>query len=163
MDSPEKFIANSDQLTNIFGYWPSFHDAEIIKFDLWRGDVQPEAGRYIFPVLTTQIHLWEITPEVDDRGYLILRHRTLATLRFHDVDSISMQGFNHQNAIFGLHFSTEDGGEGLPPWICVEFKPAFGISAKFRCCRVELLSAEPYAKLEPPNPAIHRTAPRADG
>lgn len=162
MDHPENLIENSEHLTRIFGYWPSFHDAEVLKFDLWRGDVQPEADRHVFPVLTTQIHLWEITSEVDERGYLVLRFSTLATLRFHDVDSLHMHDFNHQNAILGLHFSSEDRGEGLPPWICVEFEPAFGISAQFRCFRAELLSAEPYPSPEPPNQAIQRTAPRSD-
>ncbi len=54
MNEPEKLIEGSERLTAIFGYWPSFHDAEVVKFDLWRGDVEPEAERYIFPVLTAQ-------------------------------------------------------------------------------------------------------------
>ncbi len=102
MNEIEKFIEGSERLTSIFGYWPSFHDAEVIEFNLWRGDVEPDAGRYIFPVLTTKIHLWELTSEVDDRGILVMRHHTLTTLRFHDVDKLHMDGFNHQNAIFGL-------------------------------------------------------------
>jgi hypothetical protein len=55
MDAPEKLIENSERLASIFGYWPSFHDAEVIKFDLWRGDVQPEENRYVFPYSSISI------------------------------------------------------------------------------------------------------------
>jgi hypothetical protein len=149
VSGPESFIGGSERLTAIFGYWPSFHDAEVIKFDLWRGDVEPEADRYVFPVLTAQIHLWELTSDVDSRGYLVLRYHTLATLRFQDIDDMHMEGFNHQNAILGLHFTMEDREADAQPWIHVEFEPAHGISARFRCLRVEVISAEPFPQATP--------------
>ena len=65
MNEPQALVEGSERLTEIFGGWPSFHDAEVIEFNLWRGDVEPEARRYIFPVLTTKIHLWELTADVD--------------------------------------------------------------------------------------------------
>ena len=148
MNEIEKFIEGSERLTSIFGYWPSFHDAEVIEFNLWRGDVEPDAGRYIFPVLTTKIHLWELTSEVDDRGILVMRHHTLTTLRFHDVDKLHMDGFNHQNAIFGLSITVEERGEGFPPYLCVEFDPAHGIDLAFRCFRIEVLHTEPLPQTD---------------
>jgi hypothetical protein len=51
--------------------------------------------------------LWELTAEVDATGHFILRHHILTTLRFHDVDSLRMDGFNHQNTIFGLSIARE--------------------------------------------------------
>ena len=54
-------IEGSEKITEIFGYWPSFHDAEIINFHLWRGDVDAGRNRYIFPVLTLLVNLWELT------------------------------------------------------------------------------------------------------
>ena len=142
MNEPQALVEGSERLTEIFGRWPSFHDAEVIEFNLWRGDVEPEARRYIFPVLTTKIHLWELTAEVDATGHFILRHHTLATLCFHDVDSLRMDGFNHQSTIFGLSIAREE-PEGAQPYLGVEFKPAFGISAAFRCYRIEVLDARP--------------------
>ena len=150
MNEPEVHVEGSDRLTSIFGYWPSFHDAEIIEFNLWRGDVEPEANRYIFPVLTTKIHLWELTSEIDARGSLVLRHHTLATLRFHDVDELSMEGFNHQNAIYGLEITRETREDGSPSFHRVEFEPAFGLAATFRCGRIEVVEADPFS---PPNGA----------
>jgi hypothetical protein len=70
----------------------------------------------------------------------------LATLRFHDVDNVSIDGFNHQNAIAGISIVPRErgqyaGGENLPPDLVVTFEPAFGIAASFRCSRAEVLEA----------------------
>ena len=48
MTNIETRIDGSEKLTRIFGYWPSFHDAEVIELNFWRGDVNPEVERYIF-------------------------------------------------------------------------------------------------------------------
>ena len=143
VNDPVTLVEGSERLTSIFGGWPSFHDAEVIEFHLWRGDVEPTAARYIFPVLTTKIHLWELTSEIDASGHYVLRHHTLATLRFHDVDSLRMEGFNHQNAIFSLSITREE-PEDAQPYLSVEFEPAFGIAAAFRCYRIEILDAQPF-------------------
>lgn len=102
MADTEPVVLGREKLTNIFGRWPSFHDAEVIELNFWRGDVEPDKNRYIFPVLTVKVHLWEMASHTDDKGFFLLGHHTLATLRFHHVDNFKMEGFNHQNAIFGL-------------------------------------------------------------
>src|SRR5579863_378805 len=79
MENIESFIDGSAKLTHIFGYWPSFHDAEVIELGLWRGDVEPEAGRYVFPILKVQLHVWELTTDTNSKGFLVLRYHTLTT------------------------------------------------------------------------------------
>jgi hypothetical protein len=49
MDDLVNLIEGSQKITDIFGYWPSFHDAEIISFHLWRGDVDSNRSSYVFP------------------------------------------------------------------------------------------------------------------
>lgn len=144
-------VQGSEKLTNIFGYWPSFHDAEIIELNLWRGDVEPDEGRYVLPVLSAKIRLWELTQETDAAGMLKLRHETVATLQFHDVDDIEITGFNHQNAVFGLTFGIQErgtytNGKPLPPYITVHFQRSFGVEARFKCLRAEVVSALPDKK-----------------
>src|SRR5262249_38275731 len=141
-------IGNSEKLTEMFGYWPSFHDAEVIDLSLSRGDVRPDEGIYIFPLLETTIHLWEMTNKVNEKGFYILHKHTLAVLQFHDVHELELSGFNHQNAIFGLSFGMEERGKApdgspLTPFIVVEFEPAHGMAAKFKCFRAEVVSAVP--------------------
>jgi hypothetical protein len=142
----DPLIQGSNKLTGIFGCWPSFHDAEIHELHFWRGDVDPDRESYVFPVLTVKFHVWELTNEVDERGYLICRHHTLTTLRFHDVDEFKMEGFNHQNAIFGLSIDQQEYSPVQSPSFAVRFQPAFGISASFRCFRVEVVDAIPCIK-----------------
>ena len=67
-------IENGDALTRFFGgRWPSFHDAEVFEVQFDRGHVEPEKSLYEFPTLTLKIHLWEMTREVDQSGYFVLR------------------------------------------------------------------------------------------
>ena len=144
MSDIEKYIEGSEKLTSIFGRWPSFHDANVIDLHLRQSD--PAENRPRFPVLTTKVHLWELTNEIDARGYYVLRHHTLATLRFHDVLDLKINGFTHQSVIFGLSIVPQERSEG--PWktgFAVEFEPVAEFEATFHCSRVEVLNAIPWA------------------
>ena len=146
MPGIEELIEGSEKLTKIFGYWPTFHDAEVHELNLWRGDVEPDAGQYIFPALSVSLHLWELLNETNERGYLVTRHHTFAKLHFHDVDELKMEGFNHQNAIFGLSITREERPEGPSPLFVVNFDPAFGMGASFTCGRIEVVDAVPCSE-----------------
>jgi hypothetical protein len=139
MASIESLISGSEKLTRIYGAWPSFHDAEVIELHHWRGQMKPgdwDDGN-VMPILTAKIHIFIESPT---------SQHTLATLRFEGVDDYKMEGFNHQNAILGLCITIQDrgtfeSGERLPPYLVVEFQPAFGMSASFRCFRIEVVDA----------------------
>ena len=134
-------IKGSHKLADILGYWPSFHDAEVLDLHFWRGDVDPSQKQYLFPVLTVKIFVWELTNETDDRGYIVLRNHTLTTLQFHDVEEFHMDGFNHQNAILGLSIDQQERTDNTSQLFAVRFDPAFGMSASFRCTRIEVVEA----------------------
>lgn len=144
MDSIESLIQDSQKLTAMFGGWPSFHDAEVIDLHFWRGDIKlgDWDDRNVFPVLTIKVQVLEATqPGATHAG-----HDVLATLRFHDVDDFKMEGFNHENAILKLSIIVQErgtftNGERLPPHLVVEFQRAFGMSASFRCFRIEVVDA----------------------
>ena len=143
MTNIETRIEGSERLLGIFGYWPSFHDAEVIELHFWRGDANPDSGSYHLPILTVKLHVWEITNNVDDEGYFERVKHTLTTIRFHDVDEFKMEGFNHQNAILGLHIAEQQGSQGPAAVLSVNFRPAFGMMAEFTCLRIGLLDASP--------------------
>ena len=138
-------ITGSEKITDVFGYWPSFHDAEIINFHLWRGDVDPERDRWVFPVLTLLVHLWELTNQTGPDGFLICKHETLATLRFHEVDKLRMVGFNQQNAIFHLGIERKERDSRPSPYFAVTLEPAHGIDATFECLQIEVVDAKPHS------------------
>ena len=124
-------IVGSEKLTSIFGGSPSFHDAEVHEIQLERGHIDTDNRVYKFPRLTAKLHLWLITNDVDQKGYYVLTKHTLATIRFYDVDNLKLEGFNHQNAIFGLGIEQKTRDEGPSPYFAVDFDPSFGIDATY--------------------------------
>jgi hypothetical protein len=139
----ESQIVGSEKLVGIFGYWPTFHDAEILGFHLDRGDVRPDDGVFKFPILTLRVHIFDMTREVDSRGYFVLRHHTLTTLKFSDVHELKAEGFNHQNAIMELVILEKTRTEGPSPYFAVTVEPAFGMGVVFECLGVEIVDAVP--------------------
>ena len=142
-DTIAALIEGSEKLTGIFGYWPSFHDAEVLDVHLFRGGIKLKEKRYLFPVLTTKLHVWELTNEVNQQGYFVLRKHTLTTMRFHDVLDLRMEGFNQQNAILQLSITRNQTSENPAGAFVVNFDPAFGMGAAFTCSRIEVVDAVP--------------------
>lgn len=143
MKNIETLIQGSEKLTNIFGYWPDFHDAEVIELHFSRGDMNPDEGRYDLPVLTISIDLKEWANATEPSGGPVRKHRILAMLRFADVDNFRMEGFNYQNAIMELIVEYSEQTGGISPYFSVEMEPTAGMSASFHCARIEVVDARP--------------------
>jgi hypothetical protein len=149
---PSQVITNSHKLTDIFGYWPSFHDAEVHSLRLSVAEGQPWLTDSESPVLDMHIHLFEMTKEVDEEGYFILDKHTLTHLRFRNIEGLSLSYFSFQNCLFSLDFGTEPktfsygGGpaEGPPPnVITVKIDSSVGLEGEFKCSSAEVISAIP--------------------
>jgi hypothetical protein len=130
--NPIEDVENSDFVLDN-GKWPNFHDAEIHNLSLWRGDVQPDDDVWIGPVIEVTIEL------------CALRNPYMVVLKFHDCESIKIDDFNHQNAVYDVIFNIEERGtqindEPLTPYITVKFEPAFGASLSFKCFRVQAIN-----------------------
>jgi len=81
-------IENATALISIFGKWPSFHDAEVLRAVLDRSG--PEG-----PSVETMIHVFEMTSEIDSKsGLYAVKNRMLVTLRFTEISLQQIQGFN---------------------------------------------------------------------
>jgi hypothetical protein len=135
-------IEHSERLTSLFTCWPSFHDAEVVELNYWRGDVKPGDwdDSNVFPVLTVKMRILGATQERFEG-----QPDVMGTLRFHDVDNFTMDGFNHSNQIVELSITPQErrsGDDG--PHILnfqVAFARGFGMQASFRCFRVEVVEA----------------------
>ena len=127
---------NSEALVSVFGYWPSFHDAEVIRIVL---DRSGDGG----PTLEAVIHVFEMTNEVDSRGYFVLRHHTEVTLRFTEVAIARLQWFNHQNVLWSLEVSGLDADEGGKR-LHIEMPSSYGMEAEFDCKRAIVANVRPY-------------------
>src|SRR5579863_6498910 len=94
-----KDIHGASELLDWFGYWPSFHDAEIVSLHLNRGENS-----------SLRVHTWEMTKEVDEKGYYVLAKHVVVEFILEAVSGLSLNGFNHQNVIFGLEVEKIDSG-----------------------------------------------------
>lgn len=138
-----KQIAGAEKLLAVFGYWPSFHDAEVLWLRLDRRGL--DDGCY-GPTLEALVYVFESTSEVSPEGYFVLRHHSLIHLRFLDVVEIQLDGFNHQNAIMGLSFTDlRDRQMERVRWE-VHFDVAFGLNASFQCYAIKVVSVVPCSK-----------------
>lgn len=114
------------------GEWPNFHDAEVHNLNLWRGDIRPDDEVWIGPVIEATFELCAL-----QKPYIVV-------LKFHDCDSIRLEDFNHQNAVYDLTFEFEErgrltNGRPLTPYILVRFEQAFGSALSFKCFRVQAI------------------------
>ena len=129
-------IINSEALVDIFGEWPSFHDAEIYAVRLDSGQRTDRVPR-----LELDIHLFEAGGRRPDGRTDWVKH-TLATLEFEGVEEVELLDFGHQNVIFEFDLKDIDvAGERM---IEVDLPGSNGLSASFRCRSVTVLAAVPF-------------------
>ena len=144
MDIASK-IRNSKLLCEIFGAWPSFHDAEVLKIIL---DRRPN-GQFSGPTLEAHIHAFKMTSEVDEKGFYKLIKHTLVELVFEEIDVLSLTDFNHQNVLMGLGIVDISDRQLERIKFEVKFSSSGGVDAKFQCVAVEVRSVQPFAPDEP--------------
>ena len=84
-------VNGAQDLFDWFGYWPSFHDAEVVCLNLNRG-----------AACSLVLKTWEMTKEIDVRGYYVQAKHVIVEFVMKEVVDLNLNGFNHQNVIFGL-------------------------------------------------------------
>jgi hypothetical protein len=151
-------IAGANQLVAVFGYWPSFHDAEM----LWlRLDRRAHGDGCYGPTLEALVHAFEMTSEVGADGSYVLRHHVLVHLRFLDVVELRLEEFNFQNALMGLTITDlRDRQMERVRW-AAHFESAFGVDASFQCYAVEVVSVIPCSNVGEPIHAEPAGAPES--
>lgn len=90
MDLPAGFerIEGAKELWNWFGYWPDFHDAEVICIHLNREGTS-----------SLRIHTWERADEVDKDGYFVTAKHMVVEFLMEGITELNLTGFSGQNVI----------------------------------------------------------------
>lgn len=122
-------VPGAQELIKWFGYWPSFHDAEILDLKLARTGPS-----------TLRIHTWETTDQVDNRGFFICRKHVVVSFLFEGVTELRLDHFNGQNVISELDLRRT--GEGYE----LSLGPCYGLEGTITADRL-------YLELEPGIPA----------
>src|SRR4051812_18730399 len=94
MNGIERIEGYSKALAH-FGRWPSFHDSEVVRIELDRGDESSA-------ILRASVHAFNLTSKIDPKGHYITENHGVIHFEFIDVCELSLTGFNHQNALAGL-------------------------------------------------------------
>lgn len=137
-------IENANLILDWFGFWPSFHDSEVISINLHRSLHGKEKG----PFLTACFYAFQMTSEVDEKSFYKLIKHCVIELEFENVESVELDEFNHQNALDGVEFSNTTNFLGKPA-ISVVFNSAYGVGFDLKCSKVRVVS------LTPGKPADH--------
>lgn len=130
----EARVAGADRLTSRFGCWPSFHDAEVVRFALDRRGANG-------PTAEMLVHAWLTTDTVDDRGYCVREKHSLVRFLFERVSEIELSEFNGQNVLFDLDVAAEmiDGERAFR----VTFVPSYGLGGSLVCGHVAVAEVSP--------------------
>jgi hypothetical protein len=90
-------IPGAQQLFDWFGYWPSFHDAEVLSIELNRAGPSK-----------VQVHTFAMTDQVDAKGFYVCDKHCIVTFVLRDLIAVQLAHFNDQNALSDLDFYREN-------------------------------------------------------
>ena len=139
MDEAETIYAGipgGPELLTWFGRVPTFHDAEIVSITLSRR----APG-------TLSIHAWNMTREVDPKGYFILDRHAVVTFTLGDIMDVQLDGFSPQNVISRLQIrrapvrpdrQSYDAFRSSPQDYEIELEPCYGLNGRIRCKHVAI-------------------------
>jgi hypothetical protein len=92
-------IPGAKELHEWFGYWPDFHDAEIVSLHLNRKGIS-----------SLRVHTWETTKQVDEKGYYMCARHIVVEFLFENIFALALAGFSQQNVISGLDMEKTGSG-----------------------------------------------------
>ena len=122
-------IEGENMVVEAFGYFPTFHDGEILDLHLTRNST-PETD-YPTVSITFTLHGWEMTSEITETGHYRLTKHHLITFRFDHIDRVDLRCFNHQNVLSELSITKIDHPDDHAI-LQVAFGGCFGLEGGFR-------------------------------
>lgn len=132
-------LPGADDLIKVFGRWPSFHDAEVVRFLLER--TEPFGAG---PSIVADVHVFEMTNQIGADGAYVLTKDTLVSFRFVGVDQVEVEGFNNQNALWDLAIIDIRDRQLEDLKYEVHFASSYGLGARFMCRAVTIESVRPW-------------------
>lgn len=114
-------VPGAKELFDWFGYWPGFHDGEVLQVHLNR------SGESLI-----RIHHCAVTSEVDEDGYFKTEKHVIVSFKLSGINEIELYGFNYQNSIGELSM------ERVGNEIIITVSANFGLGGRIRCERVSI-------------------------
>lgn len=104
-------IPGAQDLHNWFGYWPDFHDAEIIRLHLNRSGPS-----------SLVVHTWRTTKRINSKGYNELEKHVMVEFVLNGITDVALEDFSNQNVISSLTVKRTEAGFALI------MAPCYGLS-----------------------------------
>jgi hypothetical protein len=122
MPSELKVIEGAEKLYEWFGYWPRFHDAEVVSLHLNR-----RAPSSLI------VHTWEMTNEVDKQGHYRSVKHVVVEFVIDGITALSINDFSIQNVIFGLSLEKKEAKFHL------SLEPCYGLAGTLQAEDISIL------------------------
>jgi hypothetical protein len=90
-------IQGAADVVSWFGWWPSFHDAEVVGLLLDRGN--PSVVR---------VHYFNTTSVISPTGHYVTEKHAVVTFEFREIVNIDLAHFNHQNVLSAIIIRNTD-------------------------------------------------------
>jgi hypothetical protein len=106
-----ELIAGAKELFDWFGYWPDFHDAEVLKFHL-----DPATSSSLV------VHTWEMTNRVNAEGYYDLTKHVVVEFVLEGMSKVDLADLWEHSILLDLDVDKTEAGFRL------SFSAAYGLS-----------------------------------
>jgi hypothetical protein len=138
-------IPGADEVLAALGYWPSFHDAEVLTFAISRGekptDYKSEAH------LTVQVREYAPRHEGTAQFEMSIVKNVVITFAFTGVESLQVEDFNFQNVINSIRIEpiTASTAAGR---LRVKVESIYGFGANWLCQSAQVSEVSKLAASE---------------
>jgi hypothetical protein len=122
-------VQGASELHDWLGYWPDFHDSEIISLYLNREGIS-----------SLRVHAWHTTKEVDENSHYVMAKHIVVEFILENISDLSMDGFSQQNVVSGIDI--EKIGSGFR----VTLGECYGLAGRIEAERISL-------RITPGNPS----------
>jgi hypothetical protein len=114
-------IDGAQELYDWFGYWPTFHDAEVLRLELNR------SGSSLLTVRTK-----EVTSETGKKGYYVPAKNVTVEFMIEGVLDLDLNGFSHQNVISYIEVEKTTNG------FLVTLSPCYGLAGTIEVSKISI-------------------------
>jgi len=114
-------IVGAQELYDWFGYWPNFHDSEVMSLHLNRASPS-----------SMLIHTWEMTKEIDERNFYVLTKHVVVEFVLDEVSELDLNGFSHQNVLSSLTIEKTDAG------FLLDLGPCYGLAGTMQAKNISI-------------------------
>lgn len=129
----QREIENAGLVIDHFGYWPTFHDSEIISLTFERTLDKRTSSAIL------RVYSFEMTDKVVGRHYELIKH-CFVDIEITDLIKTEIDGFNHQNAVLALEFGRETDN------VFCNMVSAYGVDGYIEGKKIKIKRLEPVTE-----------------